>query len=66
MLHPLGQTLGKALYISDLNTDYSGIQGRASGIVVRGYAMEKDQQPLDVAFEKIAVEGMVNVKFAIE
>jgi hypothetical protein len=66
MLQPLGQNLGRALYISDLNTDYSGIQGRASGIVVRGYAMEKEQQPLDVAFEKITVEGMVNVKFAIE
>jgi uncharacterized protein YggE len=66
MLQPLGQNLGRALYISDLNTDYSGIQGRASGIMVRGYAMEKEQQPLDVAFEKITVEGMVNVKFAIE
>jgi hypothetical protein len=66
MLQALGQNLGRALYISDLNTDYSGIQGRASGIVVRGYAMEKEQQPLDVAFEKIAVEAMVNIKFAIE
>lgn len=65
MLQPLGRTLGGVLYISDLNTDYSGIQGRVSGIVVRGYAMEK-QQPLDVAFEKISVEGMVNVKFAID
>lgn len=65
MLQPLGHTLGKALYISDLNTDYSGMQGMATGIVVRGYAMEK-QQPLDVAFEKISVEAMVNIKFAID
>ncbi len=65
MLQPLGQTLGKVLYISDLNTDYSGIQGRATGIVVRGYAME-NEQPLDVAFEKISAEGLVNVKFAID
>ncbi len=66
MLEPIGQTLGRAIYISDLSTDYSGLQGRAAGVQVRGYAMEKEEQPLDVAFEKIQVEAMVNIKFAID
>lgn len=67
LLEPLGQTLGAAMHISDLNTEYSHLQGRVSGIQLRGMAMEQDQayKPLDVAFEKIPVEGMVNVKFAI-
>lgn len=67
LLEPLGHTLGTALYISDLNTEYSNLQGRVSGIQLRGMALEKDQayNPLEVAFEKIPVESMVNVKFAI-
>ena len=66
MIETLGQTLGKALYISDLSTDYQNVQNHVSGIQVRGYAMEKADAPLDVAFEKIPVEASVNVKFAIE
>ncbi len=66
MLAPLGQTLGKVLYLSDLSTDYTGIQGKAGGVLVRGYAMEAAQEPLDVDFEKIRVEASLNVKFAIQ
>lgn len=66
MIETLGQTLGKALYISDLSTDYQQVHGQISGIQVRGFAMEKADAPLDVAFEKIPVEASVNVKFAIE
>jgi len=66
MVESLGQSLGRALYISDLSTDYSGLQGRTAGVQVRGYAMEKEERPLEVAFEKIQVDAMVNVKFAIQ
>ena len=66
MLGPLGQSLGKALYISDLNTDYVGYQGKAATIAVRGYAMEASEEPLDLDFEKISVEASLNIKFAIE
>lgn len=66
MIETLGQNLGKALYISDLSTDYQNVQNHVSGIQVRGYAMEKADAPLDVAFEKIPVEASVNVKFAIQ
>ena len=66
MLVPLGQSLGKALYISDLSTDYSGLQGKAAGVMVRGYAMEAAEEPLDLDFEKISVEASLNLKFAIQ
>jgi uncharacterized protein YggE len=65
MLEPLGQSLGKALYISDLNTDYVGFQGKAAGVAVRGYAMEAADEPLDLDFEKLSVEANLNIKFAI-
>jgi hypothetical protein len=66
MLSPLGQSLGRALYISDLNTDYTGFQGKAASVMVRGYATEAEEQPLDLDFEKISVEASLNLKFAIE
>ena len=66
MLQPLGQSLGKALFISDLNTDYIGTSGNAKGVAIRGYAQEVSQEPLDLDFEKISVEASISVKFAIQ
>lgn len=68
MLEPLGQSLGKALYISDLNTEYSNLQGQARGLRLQEALMDKDNgyQAIDVGFEKIAVEAMVQVRFAIQ
>ncbi len=64
MLEPLGQSLGKALYISDLNTGIMYDQPRA-------YAMEMSAKaemdsPIDVDFQKIKVSSTVNVKFSID
>ena len=66
MLSPLGQALGKALYISDLNTGIVyGWQNRMARMDV---AMSRAEQyePVDVDFEKVKVSSSVNVKFAIE
>ncbi|MEK6153054.1 SIMPL domain-containing protein [Flavobacteriaceae bacterium 3-367] len=65
MLEPLNQNLGRALFISDLNTNIVRFQQRAAyGLE---YAKAADSsQPLAVEFEKIKVESTVNVKFAME
>jgi hypothetical protein len=67
MLRPLGQNLGKALYLSDLSTNRY-LQGKTAGILVRGMAMDEAQHydPIDISFEKIEIQGSVNVIFAIE
>ncbi len=66
MLEPLSQSLGKAIYISDLSTGIIyGWQNRMSMMEVS--AARSDQyQPIDIDFQKVKVSSNVNVKFAIE
>jgi len=70
MLKPLNQNLGKALYISDLNSNITNmLQGKASGIQVRGYGLNYKAQgysPIDIDFEKIKIESTITIKFEIE
>lgn len=70
MLKPLNQNLGKALYISDLNSNITNLlQGKASGIQIRGYNSEykaKEYQSIDIEFEKIKIESAITIKFGIE
>ncbi|NAS11243.1 SIMPL domain-containing protein [Poritiphilus flavus] len=68
LLKPLDQKAGKALYISDMNTNLRGVfNTRARGInMAYDKAMqESDFQPLDIDFEKITVESSVTVYFEI-
>ena len=66
MLEPLGQSLGKALYISDLNTGIVyGWQNRMATMEV-AMARADQYEPVNVDFEKVKVSSNVNVKFAIE
>lgn len=62
---PLGQKVGKAIYISDQG-GYRPMQeqmrGKAQGLVTYGYSAE----PIDIEFEKIKVETFVNAKFQLE
>lgn len=65
MVEPLGQSIGKAIHISDLNT------GVVYGWQRRNQTMElavraKSEQPLDVDFQKVKLSSTVNVKFLIE
>ncbi|MFT7033181.1 MAG: hypothetical protein ACJA2S_001684 [Cyclobacteriaceae bacterium] len=64
---PLGQKLGPAIYISDQSSN-NYLQGRASGLQIRGYAADKEKQfkPADIEFQKIKVECSVAVKFKLE
>lgn len=69
MLKPLNQNIGKALYISDLNSNITNaLQGRVAGIQIRGYSSYKAEEykPIDIEFEKIKIESAVTIKFGIE
>lgn len=66
MLEPLGQKLGKALYISDLNTGIIyGSQNRMATMEL-ARAQSDQYEPIDVDFHKVKVSSNVNVKFMIE
>ena len=66
MLLPLGQALGKAIYVSDLNTGIVyGWQNRMATLEV-AMARADQYEPADVDFEKVKVVSNMNVKFAIE
>ena len=64
MLMPLDQKVGKALFISDLNTSvYNNFQGKVSGVRM---SMEADNyEPIPIDFEKIRVESAITIRFAI-
>ena len=66
MLQPLNQSLGKALYVSDLNTGIVyGWQNRMATMEV-AMARADQYQPIDVDFEKVKISSSVNIKFAIQ
>ncbi|MCW5515997.1 SIMPL domain-containing protein [Muriicola sp. Z0-33] len=69
MLKPLNQQLGKAIYISDLNTNFTTLlRTKATGINIRGMNAESegDYIPIDIEFEKIGIQSTVTVYFEIE
>ena len=67
LLEPLNQNLGKAIFISDLNTSYSN-RANAATIQIRAYSSMKETQydPIDIEFEKINIKSSVTVNFEIE
>ncbi len=66
LTNAIGQNVGKAIYIQEINNQLYQQPQRMSNIVVRGVAkMEMDQQP-DIEFEKIKLEYSILVRFAIE
>ncbi|MDC6350887.1 SIMPL domain-containing protein [Zeaxanthinibacter sp. PT1] len=65
MVEPLGQSVGKALYISDLSTEYTPYQDRGPRVMME-MAKSDNAEPIDVPFNKVNVQAMVNVKFMIQ
>lgn len=65
MVEPLGQSVGKALYISDLSTEYTPYQDRGPRVMME-MAKSDNAEPIDVPFNKVNVQAMVNVKFIIQ
>ncbi len=66
MLEALDQSLGKALYISDLNTGITyGWQNRMATMEM-SMKRADEYEPINVDFQKVKVSSTVNVKFRIE
>ncbi len=66
MANALGQKVGKAIYISDVNI-VAALNGRVSGINIRGLNSINSINEIDsIEFEKIKVESTVSVNFEIE
>jgi uncharacterized protein YggE len=66
---PLNQKIGKALYISDVNTISNALQGQAVGIQIRGISSiygSRASEPIYTEFRKVRFEVQVNVKYILE
>ncbi|MEO1516903.1 MAG: SIMPL domain-containing protein [Bacteroidota bacterium] len=65
---PLGQSVGKALFISDAKTGVERIlQGKVAGIRIRGAALQEQKYaPIPVEMEKIKVTSDVRVSFLLK
>jgi len=71
MIEPLNQKVGKAIYISDLETESitSQLQGKVAGVQIRGYSSiygSREQEDIVIDFEKMMFSTKVKVKFIIE
>jgi uncharacterized protein len=64
----IGQKVGKAIYIQELNVPgYPGRMETVSNIVIRGTsALSKDETLPDIEFEKIHLEYSILARFALE
>ncbi|MFV0529831.1 MAG: SIMPL domain-containing protein [Flavobacteriales bacterium] len=69
MIKPLNQKIGKAIFISDLNSVSNQLEGRVSEVKIRGEASiygNQASKPIMIDFEKIKFTSKVDIKFAIE
>lgn len=65
MTRPLGQNLGSALHIVDNSQPYYPRYNQPVRMEMKAMAADSQGEPLDIDFEKIKVESMVSVKFAL-
>jgi len=65
LLVPLGQKLGKAIYISDMSSNFYP-RAEANFKVMSLEAADQGEAPIEIEFEKIRIESRVNVTFGIE
>lgn len=66
---PLNQKIGKALYISDINTMSNALQGQAPGVQIRGISSiygNRATEPIYTEFQKVKFEVQVNIKYTLE
>jgi hypothetical protein len=72
MVLPLNQKIGKAIYISDLETEFitSQLQGKISGVQIRGFSSRiygsRSSKLEMINFEKMKFSSKIKVKFIIE
>ena len=70
LANPIGQKVGKAIYISDnSSTLLSSLQGQVAGVQIRGAASiygNRATEPILVDFQKLKFETQVIVRFTLE
>ncbi|MEJ2163714.1 MAG: SIMPL domain-containing protein [Robiginitalea sp.] len=67
MTDALGQSLGKAIYISDSGFSvYNSMQGRNAEVMMAADGSEKAYVELPADFDKIRVEARVQIRFVLE
>ena len=69
LVKPLNQKIGKALFISDVNTISNALQGQVPGIQIRGMSSiygSRATEPIYTEFQKVKFEVQVNVKYVLE
>ncbi len=64
----LNQSVGPAIYISDIETTNQDLQNRVNGIRIRGSSLkEKSYNELPmIEFEKIKISAVINAKFILK
>lgn len=71
-IKPLGQNIGKAIYVGNVNNIIGQLSGSTAGLRIRGAAslMKYDMQAKDynanIEFEKITISSEIGVRFALE
>jgi len=66
---PLNQSVGAAIHVADSENYYQQLQGRVSGLVIRGATtIQSDgyKDPPKIEFEKIKVTANINAKFILK
>lgn len=66
LTEPLGQEVGKAVYISDMNTEYLRERSPVPMMAMDASAQSKEFEPANLSFEQVRIEARVNVKFALD
>lgn len=69
MTKPLNQKVGKAIFISDLNSISNQLQGRVSGVQIRGASSvygNRTNEPIAIEFNKIKFTTKISIKYLIE
>lgn len=66
-VRPLGQEVGKAIFIQDNNTaPVNFLAGKVAGLRIRGFSsLEDEEAQPEIEFEKIKVEASVSVRFIL-
>ena len=66
MAKPLGQSVGKALYISDFNSNSNPVfYNRRMKLQMSALEEEASEETLQIEFEKIKVSASISVNFAL-
>lgn len=62
---PLGQTVGKAIYIGHAVQNYIGFNPQEI-VSIKRYDMESEKYNVNIEFEKITISSEIGVRFALE